>query len=119
MSTTDGTVRSFSTLVAGIDDGALHHELTREVDRIVLALVEAGIEGGGSTASLSLKLSFKRDGRQIDVSGTVGAAMPTKPRGKSTFWVTADNQLTRRNPRQQDLPFAEMTPAERRTTPID
>jgi hypothetical protein len=102
--------RSFSTLIGDLEEGQLHGDLTRAVQEIVAELHNARIESGGEPkASLGVVLNFAFDGDTITVTGTVKTTLPKRRRMRSVFYATEENHLTRRNPRQRDLPFKDVT----------
>ena len=75
----------------------------------VAALHEAASRTGKAKGSLSLEIAFElRDG-VIEVVADFKAKAPKLARGRSIFWATPDNNLTKRNPRQPDLPFRDVS----------
>lgn len=114
----DGTeLRTFGTFLGDVEDGELHGELTRAIREIVAELHNvAQDQGGAQKATLALGLVFKLDRGVIEVESTVKTALPKRRRGKSIFYATPDNLLTRRNPRQAELPLRDVNvPSETRT----
>lgn len=99
--------RTFSILVAGLEDGQLNQDLTDAVSEIVARLHDTERDQGGSPAgTLTLKLGMKLDGGVIEIKGAFTTAMPKEIRPKSVYWATPNNNLTRRNPKQREFPFA-------------
>lgn len=108
MSTPDAL--SFSTLVATLEDGQLHADLTKLVKEIVADMNNAVLEHGGSqSAALALALSFKLEGGVIEVKAETKVKMPKENRQRTILYSTADNQLTRKNPKQTELSFRDVT----------
>ena len=61
--------KSFSTLIADIEDGRIHDELTDVVTKIVEELVDRQQnQGGKHKAKLSIELNFILEGRTIDIT---------------------------------------------------
>jgi len=112
-----GEIRNFGTFVADVEDGELHTELTKAVREIVAELHNVAMDQGGSPkGALSITLGFKLDRGVIEVESAVKTTLPKRRRQRSIFYATADNNLTRRNPRQAELPLRDVNqPAETRT----
>jgi hypothetical protein len=101
--------RSFSTLLTDLEDGALHAELSDQIKDIVAKLHDTAAEQGGKpSAILTIKMGFKLDSGVIEVAADVKATLPKRSRRKSIMYATPDNNLTRRNPRQQELPLRDV-----------
>lgn len=106
---TEGVHRAFATLVGDLEDGALHDELSRAVPEIVAQLHDILVQQGGKPkAKLTLTLGFVLDSGVIEVKGEVKVALPELRRGKTIFYATPDNSLTRRHPKQQELPLRDV-----------
>ena len=100
---------SFSTFVAQHEDGQLHHDLTDSIQEIVAKLNNAVMEKGGvHSAKLNLSLEFKIDSGAIEIKATHTVALPKLKRPKTIYWCTPDNCLTRKNPKQSELPFRDV-----------
>lgn len=106
--------RTFGILIAGLEDGQLNQDLTQAVSDIVARLHDTERDQGGSpSGTLTLKLAMKLDGGVIEIKGSFTAAMPKEVRPKSVYWATPNNNLTRRNPKQREFPFAGPRPLAR------
>ena len=105
-----GEILSFSQFVQNLDEGGLHHDLTLGLTEVVAALNDARQAGTEKpVAAMTVKLAFKLDGQTIDVLGEFTTKLPKVKRERSTFWTTAANRLSRNNPKQQRLPFKDVT----------
>jgi hypothetical protein len=110
--------KNFTETLREIRDGELVTELTAKVRELVEA-VRATQKGG----TLALKLTLKPMKKGMDVmilEDEVKLVLPEPDKDCSTvMFPTTDNELTRRDPRQPDLPgvrgvvSAMPTPAER------
>lgn len=111
--------RTFSILLTELEDGQIHDELSKAVQDIVAELetVSAG-QGGKPTATLTVKLEFTRDSGVIEIKADYAVKNPKLKRIKSLFWPTKENHLTRDNPKQQKLPFRDVTESERETRSV-
>lgn len=97
-------MRNFSRLVAALADGAIEAELSDMMDKVTQAITVHAVEHGGNpSGSITLKLTMRQDGRTIDIKPAVSMTLPEAPRPKTSFWVTAKNQLTLDNPQQGKL----------------
>ena len=99
-------IRSFSTLVAQLEDGALHQELTKEVIDLVANLQDhARDQGGKPKGKITLTIDLKYADGMFDVQSDFKIASPKATRRRTVLWATPDNNLSRANPRQQELPL--------------
>lgn len=98
--------RSFSTLVAGLEGGSIHDDLTRAVQDIVAELHDTRQnQGGKPKGRLVLSIEFKLDSDVIEAVTDVKVTLPKQVRGKTILYATPDNNLTPRNPKQQEFGF--------------
>jgi hypothetical protein len=105
-------VRSFGTFVAEIEDGELHADLSRALQSLIAELHESRAVGQSrATGKLSVTFDFVLADGVVEVRADIASKTPKRPRGRSIFWVTPENNLTRRNPRQPDLPFRDVNAA--------
>lgn len=102
-------IYNFSQLIANHEDGLLNTDLSHQVRDIIAALNQHVIDHGGKpSATLSIKLNFKLDSNSIEVTASTGSNLPKEVRGKTIYWSTSGNVLTRQNPRQHSLPFRDV-----------
>lgn len=99
--------RTFGTLLGEVEDGRLHAELTDKLRDLVASLSE--IPGGKGSGSLSVTLTLKMDQGIVEIVPEVKLKTPKAARGRSLFWATPENNLTRNNPNQPDLPFRDVS----------
>lgn len=92
---------TFSQFLGAVEDGELHQEMTQQLRDVIAELHQ---HGGKPKAALTLSLEFQLDGGVIEVKADTKVKLPKGGRAKSIFWATPDNNLTRRNPRQAELP---------------
>ncbi|MHA6478937.1 hypothetical protein ACX1DW_15795 [Stutzerimonas sp. KH-1] len=97
--------RPFIDTLREIEAGGLLDELT-EVQH---SLVDA-IRLTGKAGELTIKLAYKPDGAgQMTIKADVKAKEPVLSRGTSLFFLTPEGNLTRRDPRQQEIPLRSVT----------
>jgi hypothetical protein len=112
----DQTVRSFSAFLGVLEDGAFHADLTRHLQEAVAEMQNAVLDRGGKPrAKLRLDLNLKLEAGIVEVTGDFKVTLPKAERGRTVFWATPENNLSRSNPRQADM-FRDVSgPAETRT----
>ena len=93
--------RPFIDTLRDIEAGGLLDELSETQHSLIDAIRLTG-KGG----ELTIKLAYKPDGNgQMTIKADVKAKEPVLSRGTSLFFLTPEGNLTRRDPRQQDLPL--------------
>jgi len=88
--------------------GLTHDELSDKLQELVAAVGEEG-KSGTLTVVFSLKPLAKGDG--IEVGSEIKIKPPKQTPGTSIFFVTAENNLARQDPRQQAMELREIGPA--------
>lgn len=102
--------RNFAALMSDLEDGRLLSELTDAYQDLVADMENtAQAQGGKQTAKITITLDFLRDGGVFEVKADYAVKKPRLKRLRSLFWGTADNFLSRSNPRQLDMPFRDVT----------
>ncbi|GBQ69752.1 hypothetical protein AA103196_2300 [Ameyamaea chiangmaiensis NBRC 103196] len=103
-------IRQFSQLVAVAEDGQLNDDLDQEVTDLVAILNDAAASRNGKAkGSITLKVDFALDGGIITISTDYAVKKPKVARARSAFWATPDNKLSRRNPKQHELPLRDVS----------
>ena len=98
--------RTFSSLLARMEEGQLDRDLTEVLSEMVRRLVDIERDRGGRpVGEITLKLKLKLDDGMFETRTEYKIAMPKETRSRSLFYATARNTLTGRNPRQRALPF--------------
>lgn len=91
--------RPFIDTLRDIEAGGLLDELSETQHSLIDAIRLTG-KGG----ELNIKLTYKPDGSgQMTIKADVKSKEPILSRGTSLFFLTPEGNLTRRDPRQQDL----------------
>lgn len=98
--------RAFSVFLSELEYGATEKDLSQLKAKICEALAEHQQSfGGNPEGSLSLNLKFQMDGGMVMITPTIEHKLPKRPRQKTAYFLTRDNDLSRSDPRQQKLPF--------------
>ncbi len=109
----DEGVRDFGVFLTHIDDGTLHEDAGRDLQRLAAKLSDHVAQHGGKakgTLTLTVNLTALANGT-VDVVADVKVKEPKAVRARSVFWLTKGNNLSHENPRQQKLPLREVPPA--------
>lgn len=94
--------REFIDILTDLDDGEVNIMLSKELPRVVAAVMETGRAG-----SLTLKIDIKREKRMAIVKASVSTKIPAPDSESSIFYTTEDGDLCREDPRQlalRDIP---------------
>lgn len=104
--------RPFIDTLRDLEAGHLLDELTEEQHQLLDAIRLTG-KGG----ELTLKLAYKPDGAgQMTIKADIKAKAPVLSRGTSLFFLTPEGNLTRKDPRQQEMQLRSVT--EETTEPL-
>lgn len=89
----------FSDIVASLGEGDLDERVTKRLSELAQA-----VEQTGGTGKLTLTLTVKKMNRQVVFKPTFKASMPEPAVDDTMFFVGADGELTRDDPKQLKLP---------------
>lgn len=104
--------RPFIDTLRDIEAGHLLDELTDAQHSLVDAIRLTGKQG-----ELTIKLVYKPDGAgQMTIKADIKSKEPALSRGTSLFFLTPEGNLTRKDPRQQEMPLRSV--AEDQTEPL-
>ncbi len=93
-------MKSAIQLIREVDRGQLLHDFEAALDDIVEA-----VEAHGGKGSITIKLSLSRKSDAYEVKGDLKFDVPQPPRlGAIFFFDSGAGELTRKDPRQPDLP---------------
>lgn len=97
--------RSFSVLITGLDDGAVHSDVSEKLQAMVTEISEqARLKDGKVRGVFDLKLSVTVDAKGVaEVAADVTVKTPPRKRSPTTVWVTQGGNLTTEIPRQEPL----------------
>lgn len=110
MSDNADITRSFAQFLAQVEDGRLHGDLSDGIRELIEKLHDAAVNSGGmAKGKISVSFDFLLKGGVVEVTADFALKAPKLARGRSIFWATPENNLTRRNPAQPDLPFRDVS----------
>lgn len=101
------TRKPFAGFVQEQRNGALHSDLSHALAELVQAASETGKSG---TLTLAIKVAANSDGQTVTISDKVTLKLPEADRGAAIFFTDEHGNVSRTNPRQQELPLREVAP---------
>lgn len=99
------TLKPFNATLQEQRRGELHQELSEGLAELVAAVMEHDKAG---TLQLTLKVKPAGDGEQVHVIDTVKVSAPKADNKPSIFFADDAGNLSRRNPRQPELPLRKL-----------
>jgi hypothetical protein len=100
---TEPEVRPFAAVLQELARGSVHDELSTKLHALVDAVREHGVKGT-LTLTLTVAPIAKGDVSVLTVGGAVTSKPPTAAQ-TSAFFVTSAGNLSRRDPRQIEIPM--------------
>lgn len=100
-----GERKPFAAFVQEQRNGGLHGELSDALAELVGAVLEHEKSG---TLILTVKVESSKDGSTVIVTDKVALKVPEGNRGAAIYFVDADGNLSRRDPRQLEMPLREV-----------
>lgn len=97
------STQAFAAFLQDLRDGRAHSELSAGLAELLAAVKDTG---KGGTLTLKVKVKPGARGKDVDkviITDTVTVDAPKPERGEDFFWVTEENELSRKHPRQQSL----------------
>jgi hypothetical protein len=104
--TEERTVRPFAAVIQEHRDGALHAELSEELQNLVAEVLTHG-KAGSLTLVVDVKPADKGLGSALIVAAEIKTKPPKGERPAAIFFPDAEGNLFRRDPRQPELPLRE------------
>lgn len=95
--------RGFDAVLKDIREGALLTELPAQLQELVAAVRATG-KGGTLTLKLDVRPLAKGNSNTMLIRDTVNLSLPEPDRESTVLYATESNDLSRRDPRQPDLP---------------
>lgn len=93
----------FSTVLAQLNGGNTHAELSRTLQELVEAVKATGKKG---SLSFTLAISESKADAALDVVASVKSRLPEPKQFATIFYVDGDSNLVRKDPRQTELEFS-------------
>ena len=99
--------KSFSMFLNALENGKTHDDLSKHLQELVADMINHQMTFGNKVVngSLSIGLDLKLDDGVFTVHNNIKVTKPKRPRGKSIFWATPDNNLIQENPHQRGFDF--------------
>jgi hypothetical protein len=103
------SVKPFAQFVQEMNNGAVHDDLSRQLQEIVAAAMDTGRKG---TLTLRLTASPQKDELTMLVTADVVAKLPKHAAKPALFFPDEDGNLLRSDPRQLDMSALREVPAQ-------
>jgi hypothetical protein len=114
----DEGARSFAVFLAELNSGAAHSEVTAELHGLLKnlrAVAELRGPKGEAKGSLTFKLNVEVHANGVArLRYDIASKSPKADREDDAFWLTKHSNLTRKNPKQQELPLRDVSAPETR-----
>lgn len=105
----DQILRNFNQFLGSIEDGGFHKELSDQLEKMLQEIHDAALDRGGKAkAKLALTVDLRLEGGIVETVADYKVTLPKAERGRTVFWITPENHLSRSNPKQQDM-FRDVT----------
>ena len=106
---TEHQIGNVSQLLAVHEAGDANHEASELYQELIARLNNHVQEHGGKpSGSITITLNFKLDSGMMEITANVAAKMPKRIRSKNVYYCTPDNKLSKRDPRQLEMPFRDV-----------
>lgn len=101
------TIAGFSQLIQTLEGGALHADLTDQVQETInkMADYSAGPGNGRAVGEITIKLTFTQELETVKVRAKITDKAQEIPRRMSALFITPNNKLSLEHPMQNALPF--------------
>ncbi len=104
-------ISEFNSLLLQLENGGLHTELNGRMKELIAYMLTHGAESGSKLkGSIALKIEFTLEKERFAVKPEVTVRVPkimtpNLPRPATMLYATADNALSRTDPKQRELPL--------------
>lgn len=104
------SIEDFAVVLAAINHGQLRDELSAEMGKVLTALIERShATSKAAKGKLTLTLDFEVEpSGLVAIDVDVSSKTPKPLRASDHFYATKSGGLSRKDPRQQDLPLREV-----------
>lgn len=101
--------RNFAQLISSMEDGRLHGDISDAQRDLIGDLNNIASMNRKAKGSITITLEYAIEDGVVEVRGDFKTKAPKLPRGKSIFFATPDNNLTRSDPKQPSLEFRDVS----------
>jgi len=111
--TSNEGARAFANIFTELEDGALHSEISAQLQALNEKLAQHAEAYGraSGTLTITVRLSAERGG-PVAIEADYAVKAPKATRLRTIMWLTPGANLTPRNPRQTVLPLHEVPVAQ-------
>lgn len=106
----DEAPRNFGVFLAHMEEGAFVEDLSTELVRANVELAKHAEHNGKAKGQITvvIDLNYQANGT-IDVTGELKVKLPKSRRSRTVFWDKGDGNLSNKNPKQESLPFRDVS----------
>lgn len=97
-------ITAFSDQVSKINKGATDSELTAEMVRLVKQVRDTG-KKGSLTLTMNVQMLGNNNEDVVKITPDIKLSLPKVAQPAAIFWSTADGDLLRNDPQQNELEF--------------
>lgn len=103
--TQNSVIRTPNQLLTLLDNGSTYNDLQDAHKEMLLTMQQAVIDRKTvkPSGTITLKLKYNWDSGKVDIVSDLNIVLPKIPRGRDSFYLTDDNDLTLLDPRQLRL----------------
>ena len=102
------SINNITLLLSGLENGAFHDDVSKALRGVIADLSDHKLSHGGKpVGEMTISLKFKLDENVMDIIPDFKVKVPKVSRGRSIYFVTPENGLSRQDPRQRTLELDE------------
>lgn len=103
-------MRLFTDILGMIRNGRANDKATRDINDVIRAVIATGKVG---TLTVEVKIKPGKEEGEVSLIAKVTAKRPEADIPEATFFINAEGDLQRDDPRQKSMPFLRDTDDER------
>ncbi len=102
------SIKTINQVLSSVENGAFHDDVTKALNEMIGDLADhAHSHGGKPSGELVIKLKFNLDEKIMEIKPEFSVKTPKVSRGRSIFFITPENNLSRQDPSQMKLDLDE------------
>lgn len=96
-------IRECTQIIGMIERGDAAHDLTVEIEKVLLALQDAAGPKTAAKGSVTLALKFEVVGQNLTIEADITSKTPKKKRAQSMYFLTKDAKISTEHPQQINM----------------
>jgi len=96
-------INTLTELLGALQRGAFHDKATRQINDLLATMADAQADQGAAqkgVVTITLAFNLKEF---VTVTPSITVKEPKEPTSNSVFWLSADNKLSRQDPKQTEM----------------